>query len=195
MSNRESTRQRFADFPSQQVPARHIELWLPPDYHQSSSAYPVLYMHDGQNLFDAATAYGGVTWGVDEVLRELISTQKVPPVIAVGIWNTARRFSEYLPQRPFKDGPLPDEVEGVYSDSYLSFIVEELKPFIDAQFRTLSAREHTHIMGSSMGGLVSLYAICEYPDLFGSAGCLSTHWPIMAGKFDAYLRDSLPDPA
>lgn len=195
MSNAAGRRRRFANFPSQYVPARHVDVWLPPDYDQSDASYPVLYMHDGQNLFDADTAYTGVAWGVDEVMVRLISAEKTIPVIIVGIWNTANRFGEYLPQQPHGDQPLPDLVEKVDSDNYLRFLVQELKPSIDKTFRTQPTKPHTHVMGSSMGGLISLYALCEYPDLFGTAGCISTHWPIMASQFEPYLQHKLPDPA
>lgn len=185
--------EHFASFASKHVPARHVDVWLPPDCAESSGRYPVLYMHDGQNLFDPTLAYGGVTWGVDEVVSRLILDQKIPPLLIVGVWNTPNRFGEYLPQQPHGDSPLPEHVETVDSDNYLRFLVHDLKPFIDQTYRTRPTRQHTHIMGSSMGGLISLYALCEYPDLFGSAGCLSTHWPIMEGRFDEYLRRKLPD--
>lgn len=121
--------------------------------------------------------------GVDETLEKLIREKKARPAIVVGIWNTDRRFAEYLPEAPFN--AFPDSLKAIFqkeygaaplSDAYLKFLVEELKPFIDQQYRTLTAAEDTYIAGSSMGGLISLYAICRYPNIFGRAACLSTHW-------------------
>ncbi len=146
---------------------RRIWLYLPPDYGSNSSKYyPVLYMHDGQNLFDAAYSYAG-EWGVDEMLSLLALDQADYSCIVVGIDNGgALRLNEYSPwQNPTYGGGDGDE--------YISFIVNTLKPFIDEHYRTLSEREHTGIMGSSMGGLISLYAALEYPEVFGRAGIFS----------------------
>jgi predicted alpha/beta superfamily hydrolase len=126
----------------------------------------------------------------------------VPPTIVVGVWCTALRVREYLPQRPFTT-PIGqqqlaalggDFADGPLSDAYLRFLTGELKLFIDANFRTQPQRETTTIMGSSMGGLISLYALCEYPDLFAGAGCVSTHWPIGDGLVIDALADMLPPP-
>ncbi|MCL4261834.1 MAG: alpha/beta hydrolase [Anaerolineae bacterium] len=189
------------DFPSHHVPPRPVDVWLPSGY-DAARPCPVLYMHDGQNLFDPALAYGGVTWGVAEALTRLMAEGIVPPTIIVGVWNAGgRRWQEYLPQRPFASlagqqalaaidpaylpGP-PD------SDAYLRFLVTEVKPFIDQTYATQPEREHTFIMGSSMGGLISLYALCEYPDLFGGAGCVSTHWPAVDGVLPQLLKQLPP---
>lgn len=192
---------RHMDFPSRHVPARPVDVWLPPGY-DAARPYPVLYMHDGQNLFDPALAYGGVTWGVAEALTQLIAGQAVPPTIIVGIWNgKERRWQEYLPQRPFAAphgaqalaALAPDWLSGPPdSDAYLRFLVTEVKPFIDHTYATHPEREYTFIMGSSMGGLISLYALCEYPDLFGGAGCVSTHWPAVEGVLPELLKQLPP---
>lgn len=178
---------RWADFSSRYVPARHIDIWLPPGYNSGAETrYPVLYMHDGQNLFDNAKAGYGVEWGVDEAMLRLMAAGEAPPAIVVGIWNTPRRFMEYAPNKPLTYTPDTFRVrrqeefrlEQAYSDEYLRFIVQELKPAVDSAFRTRPDRSHTFVMGSSMGGLISLYALLEYPDVFGGAGCVSTHWPL-----------------
>lgn len=194
---------RHDNFPSEFVPARHVHVWLPDDYEQQpEQQYSVLYMHDGQNLFNPETATAGETWGVAEALARLMADGQVRPTLIVGIFNTPGRLSEYIPQRPLAyplsarlrerfGGDLPSPVR---SDSYLRFIVEELKPFIDYTYRTHSAREETFMMGSSMGGLMSLYALCEYPEVFAGAGCLSTHWPAVEGIILPYLEDALPPP-
>ena len=194
----------WAQVPSAHVPARDVDIWLPPGYGEDpDTRYPVLYMHDGQNLFDPALSYGGVDWGVDEAMTRLIAAGRIPPAIVVGIWNTPARFPEYMPRKPvppqgldFGPGngpPLP--VERIASDAYLRFIVEELKPRIDATFRTKPGRDDTAIAGSSMGGLISLYAAAEYPDVFGRVGAVSTHWPAGDGLVVDWLADRLPDPA
>lgn len=160
---------------------RIVDVWLPPQYQQNQEQrFPVLYMHDGQNLFDGSLSYGGKEWGVDEVMRDSM----IPPAIVVGIWNSAQRRREYGPQACYASLPkhlrdsIMDEFSGfVLSDTYLSFIVQGLKPEIDRRFRTLPDRSHTFVAGSSFGGLISMYALCEYPDVFGAAACLSTHWP------------------
>jgi predicted alpha/beta superfamily hydrolase len=197
------TLHHFPSVPSQYINLRSVEVWLPPDYDQGdANGYAVLYMHDGQNLFEPQKSYIGVDWGLDETMAVLNQKREIRPTIVVGIWNTPLRMREYLPQRPFCDHRsqhLRNRVITRYggmpiSDNYLRFLVYELKPFIDSRYRTRPAREFTFLMGSSMGGLISLYAICEYPHVFGGAGCLSTHWPIAQKSFSTYLNEKLPKP-
>ena len=192
---------RVADFSSNNVEPRHLDIWLPPGYHaDESERYPVIYMHDGQNLFDPnATDYGD--WGVDEAMTRLIESGEARPAIIVGVWNTPKRFEEYMPQKVIEGDFVETGVEGydpipsdtVFSDRYLKFLVEELKPYIDQNYRTLTGPENTFSMGSSMGGLISAYAVTEYPDVFGGAGCVSTHWPIENGAMIDYLAQNLPE--
>lgn len=195
---------RHADFPSRHVPPRHIDVWLPPGYEaESERRYPVLYMQDGQNCFAPEDSGYGVAWEAQIALARLIAAGEAGPAIIAGIWNDGeRRLWEYCPERPFLSADGVREVEVLdgfvgrpRSDAYLAFMVEELKPFIDACYRTESDASHTFLMGSSMGGLISLYALCEYPAVFGGAACLSTHWPAVAGVIRPYLRERLPDPA
>jgi predicted alpha/beta superfamily hydrolase len=184
------------------VDSRRIDIWLPPSYKSDTdNRYPVLYMHDGQNLFDPGNSFIGVDWGIDETMTRLIDEGIIREAIVVGIWNTHRRFFEYMPQRPIEElvregliDPTKEEFELPVSDRYLKFIVEELKPFVDGNYKTLSGRNDTFIMGSSMGGLISLYAVCEYPNVFGSAGCVSTHWPAARGIVIDYFRENIPVP-
>ena len=197
---------------------RHVTVWLPSTYKPGSPRHAVLYMHDGQNLFDPDTGYGGMEWKVDETLDRLIRERKVQPTIVVAIWNTPKRLREYVPSKAF--GHLPpqymDRVRGLYggdplSDGYLKFIVSELKPRIDKRFRVKTDRANTAIMGSSMGALISLYAVDEYPQVFGGAGMVSTHWPlflpadggrsitdqeyeVVSSAFERYLAPALPNP-
>ncbi|MCS6988961.1 MAG: alpha/beta hydrolase-fold protein [Chloroherpetonaceae bacterium] len=189
------------NFPSKHVPPRQVDVWLPSGY-DASKRYAVLYLCDGQNGFDSATAHIGVDWGVDETLTRLSAEGKIEDVIAVGVWNAPNRYGEYMPQKAYEALPpsTRDSMRARYpmqkiaSDAYLKFIVEELKPYIDSAYATNPEPSATAMMGSSMGGLISLYAICEYPNVFGKAACLSTHFPAGNGVVIDYLKTHLPDP-
>ncbi|CAN5145932.1 alpha/beta hydrolase-fold protein [soil metagenome] len=172
------------DMTSRQAATRNVTVWLPPGYDATEDRYPVLYMHDGQNLFDASRAPFG-EWCVDEHLGRLIANGQVRAPIVVGVWNTPLRLREYVPADLIS--ALPDDMRGdvqaIYggkplSDGYLTFLTEELKPFVDRTYRTLPDRDDTLIAGSSMGGLMSMYAVMKRPEVFGAAACLSTHWPL-----------------
>lgn len=196
------TVQRHAAMPSAHVAARNVDVWLPPGYGQDpQKRYPVLYMHDGQNLFDPATSYGNVDWAVDEAMTRLLAAGEIREAIVVGVWNTSKRFQEYMPERAvrgMKKIKMPGfdvKADQVISDRYLEFLVTELKPFIDATYATLPGRVDTTIMGSSMGGLISQYAMSRYPEVFGGAGCVSTHWPAGDGIALDDFAAHLPDPA
>lgn len=144
---------------------RRVWIYLPPDYATSTKKYPVLYMQDGQNLFDPSTSFSG-EWEVDESMNEMCA-QGDYGCIVVGIDNGGvNRLNEYSPW-------VNNLYGGGQGDEYVSFIVNTLKPHIDANFRTLPDRQHTGIMGSSMGGLISMYAIMEYQHIFSKAGILS----------------------
>lgn len=204
---------RIESFKSNYVDQRNIDIWLPENYSESEK-YPVIYMHDGQMLFDSSQTWNNQEWMVDEVLGDLIARDEIRECIVVGIWNNGEyRYSEYFPQKVITNIP-EDEREIILtqqlmskpqSDKYLLFLTEELKPFIDNNFPTLNNRSSTFIMGSSMGGIISLYALCEYPEVFGAAACLSTHWPLakkslihektnekVSIKFRDYLETNLP---
>lgn len=194
---------RHADFTSRFVDARHVDVWLPPDYTpDGADRYPVIYMQDGQNLFDPALAYAGVDWGMDEAVLALIQAGMVIAPIIVGVWNTAQRWREYMPQNAYERN-LSQAAQAQFnarsggkpiSDLYLRFLVEELKPAIDAGYRTRTGPEHTFIMGSSMGALLSLYGVLSYPRVFGGAGCLSTHWLAGGDGLIATMQTMLPKP-
>jgi len=186
------------NFQSKYVNPRNVEVWLPPGYDPDVS-YDVVYMHDGQNVFNPETSYTGIAWEMDSTMLRLLKKNKIRPAIVVGIWNTPKRFQEYMPNEPNEEiytrTKNEDGTPQVLSDNYLSFIVNELKPFIDLSYSTKRDAQSTFIMGSSMGGLISLYAIIKYPDVFGGAGCVSTHWPALDGVFIDYLAGNLPNPA
>lgn len=142
---------------------RDIIVWLPIGYNPQKNPnkkYPVLYMHDGQNIMDPKTAYVGKDWRVDETVMKLIRQKKIKEIIVVGIYNTPDRLDEYSWTEK--------------GQNYLKFIVTELKPFIDSNYKTLSDKDNTAVMGSSMGGLISFYAAWHYPDIFSMAACMSS---------------------
>ena len=196
--------EHLAPIDSKFVDRRSVDVWLPPSYFEpeaKSRRYPVLYVHDGQNVFDPASSFIGVDWAIDETMTRLMAEKKVPETIVVAIWNTPKRLSEYMPQRAIErtsedglDAMFKPVRQKPLGNAYLKYLVTELKPAIDARYRTLPDRVHTSIMGSSMGGLISLYAICEYPDVFGGAACLSTAWTVAGGVTTHDLEKSLPSP-
>jgi predicted alpha/beta superfamily hydrolase len=189
------------DFASRRVSSRNVDVWLPPGYDEDAQCFPVIYMHDGQNLFDPKLSFIGVDWGVAQAVESLMAQDRLRGAIIVGVWNTPKRREEYMPQRAVQGVkklkmPGPDvKATDIVSDRYLSFLVTELKPFIDATYRTLPDRANTSVMGSSMGGLISQYAMSRYPDVFGGAGCVSTHWPAGDGIALDDFAAHLPDPA
>jgi enterochelin esterase-like enzyme len=203
------TIERIANMPSKFVDARHVDVWLP-DRYAPGRRYSVLYMHDGQMLFDASTTWNKQAWEVPATLSRLIKDGRIPETIVVGIWNNDKfRPSEYFPEKflsflnqPIRKQLIDERLQGQpRADRYLRFLVEELKPAIDQRFLTRPEREHTFVMGSSMGGLISIYAMNEYPQIFGGAAGMSTHW---VGSYKAnaaiplaafnYLRDHLASP-
>lgn len=199
---------RYDEISSAHTRARRVDVWTPPGYASGDRRYPVLYMHDGQHALDPATAKHGITWGVREALTRLMGEGAIPGCIVVGVWNSAERRRDYMPQGLF-EGPDADAARQFFaakfpagyiegppaSDGYLRFIVEELKPMIDARYRSLPDQPNTFVMGSSMGGLISLYAIEQYPGVFLGAGCLSTHWIAGENLLVDYLGARLPAPA
>lgn len=203
-------------FPSVHIDPRTIFVWLPADY-DSTKQYAVLYMHDGQMLFDSSTNWANQEWKADETMTRMLDEKLIRDAIVVGIPNNGiYRWAEYVPQAILESIPAASKEPLVrkwlqgkpLADQYLKFIVTELKPYIDQHYATLPEADHTFIMGSSMGGIISLYAICEYPEVFGGAGCMSTHWPLdipgvededisydVPGEYFNYLESHLPSPA
>ncbi len=206
---------RIDDFPSNYIPPRKVDIWLPEGYSKAKK-YAVLYMHDGQMLFDSTITWNKQEWKVDEISGQLMADSITKNFIVVAPFNiNDLRHSEYFPQKPFESLPefvrdslfieaVKDnfKLDSVTSDRYLSFIVKELKPYVDANYSVFTNKENTFVAGSSMGGLISMYAICEYPEVFGGAACLSTHWPggdpydgdLLANAFFEYLKAKAPSP-
>ena len=205
--------ERLAHFSSRHVDARHVDVWLPDNFESlkaSGQRFNVIYMHDGQMLFDARTTWNKQTWAIDKTITRLMQSGKITPTLVVGVWNNGKfRHSEYFPQKFLQHllpGPRQQLLEKALhnkpqADAYLRFLVEELKPAIDQRYPTLVGPANTMVMGSSMGGLISVYAMSEYPHIFGGAAGLSTHW---IGGYEAnshiplaafvYLRDRLASP-
>lgn len=194
---------RFADLGkigSKEIAPAQIIVWLPPGYDAGKQRYGVVYMHDGQNLFDPARSNFNKVWGADKSALRLFASGKVKPFIIVGIDHPGEdRGRQYLPRAmhgllsPAMQEKLAKQGNGkpILSDKYLKFIVQELKPRIDREFRTKTTRKHTAIAGSSMGGLISLYAITRYPKVFGIAGAVSTHLPLAAPGWSEAERDEI----
>jgi predicted alpha/beta superfamily hydrolase len=177
---RESIRYHH-DFASQFLPhPRTLAVYTPPGYDlEPDRRYPVFYLHDGQNLFDADTSFAGVPWGCDETAERLVRSGEAEPVILVGVGNTADRLREYGAKRPGR------ERTGDRSRDYGRFLVEEVMPFIDRTYRTQHGREHTAVGGSSMGGLISLNLCRWYPGVFGMCAAMS---PSLWWDGESFLR-------
>ena len=202
----------YEEFPSELIRVRPVDVWLPEGYDPASTdRYPVIYMHDGQMMFDHSTSpYAGMDlfWDVDKAITRLVRHGEIRPAIVVSIWMASwakgARGAEYMPQKAVTDEALQlmkEKGEGfaaekggeeMTADNTLKFIVDELKPFIDETYRTQSDRDNTFIIGSSMGGLISAYAIAEYPAVFGGAACMSSHWPAGNGVVVQWLKHHLP---
>lgn len=151
---------------------RNVLVYLPPGYGlDAERRYPVLYMHDGQNLINPEDAFGGIVWGVDETAQTLILTERIEPLIIVGIYNSGeRRIDEYT---PVKSAAGRTRGRGGKADAYGRMIIEELKPFVDREYLTKPGREFTGLGGSSLGGLVSLHLGFKRPDVFSRLAVMS----------------------
>jgi predicted alpha/beta superfamily hydrolase len=148
--------------------SRTLMLYLPPSYNENPlKRYPVLYMHDGQNLFQASTSSFGTEWQVDENINSAVAAGRMDEVIVVGISNTANRIFEYTPCCDASFG-------GGGANSYERFLIDTVKPFVDQSFRTLPSKDNTAIMGSSLGGLLSFYVARRNPTVFSKAGGMSS---------------------
>ena len=201
-----------------------VWVWRPPSYEQSPKrAYPVLYMHDGQNLFDASLTNYGKEWGMDEAITRMAARGDLREWIVVGIRSPEQRYLALFPEQVarFLSPTMIQSFSGVAGvkrigkngfkgDEYLKWLVGRVKPAVDQHYRTLPGPEDTAVMGSSMGGLMSLYALTEYPEIFGQAAAISIHLPLgdpektsdadryranVMAAWAAYLRTSKLDPS
>lgn len=195
------------------VPPR-VTIWLPPGYDAGKRRYGVVYMHDGQNVFDPKRSGYNKVWAADKSVLRLVAAHRIAPVIIVAVDHPgAARYRQYFPQRlyamasPATQADIAKEAKGpLTGDAYLHFLTDDLKPLIDRTYRTRPDAAHTAVIGSSMGGLISCYAFIERGDVFGRAGCVSTHWPLTFGLtivpgddrpalWQAYLAQHLGKPA
>ena len=205
------------NFKSKFVEKRNVEVYLPAEYFTNpNQKFPVLYMQDGQNVFNPKTSKLNVAWEADSTADKLIAEKRVKPIIIVAVWyNEVLRYSEYFPEKAAANFTPEDKAnvdkllkqmnmksDKLLGDEYLKFLTGELKPYIDKKYRTLTDAPNTAICGSSLGALLSLYAICEYPNVFGEAACVSTHWPVLMDNSNMapsmtikkYVWEHLPDP-
>ena len=168
---------------------RKIRVWVPNSYFESETEnfeFPVMYMHDGQNLFDSATSYLG-EWQIDETISSLIEKNHFGAIV-VGIDNSESRFDEYSPDIQV-DKKYSSYFSSSKADLYAKFIVETVKPFIDSKYRTNKSRENTVIAGSSMGGIISLHIAFTYPDVFGKALVFSPAYHVYKmGEVRKYVK-------
>lgn len=182
------TLERVENFPSEYIKTRNVDVWLPENYSKDKK-YAVVYMHDGQMLFDASTTWNKQEWKVDEVASQLMKEGNTRDFIVVAMWNISEiRWQDYYPQKTWDFIPKETQDELIAeskkknheikfnADNYLKFITQNLKPFIDSNYSVFTNKENTFISGSSMGGLISMYAMFEYPEVFSGAACISTHW-------------------
>lgn len=200
----DGTLKTYPDFHSAYVIPRDVTVWVPDGYDPSGPALPVIYMQDGENLFEPSHSLSHADWEVGKTLTAMIKRGEIPPVVVVGMSSTNRRGREYLPGKVVRH--LPEATRAIIeaswqgesvSDTYLRFIVEELKPFIDSHYRVSRDASETFIMGSSMGGLISFYAQSEYPKVFGGSASLSMHmlmgepWKTMIIQDQDMLKDQV----
>jgi predicted alpha/beta superfamily hydrolase len=205
---------RVDSFPSKYIQSRTVDVWLPESYSETKK-YAVLYMHDGQMLFDASHTWNKQEWKIDEAATDLMNQNITKDFIVVAIHNISKiRWQDLFPEKAmnFMDTDRKKELfrkakeKGnnitFTGDAYLKFIVSELKPYIDATYAVHINKENTFIAGSSMGGLMSMYAISEYPTVFEGAACISTHWiggmaevnnPYPSAIFK-YIEANIPEP-
>lgn len=186
-----------------------VDVWLPEGFDDATgNRYPVIYMHDGQNLFDATTSWNCQSWEMDSITNHMAMSGEIIAPVIVGIHSVNQtRLGDLMPENALDF--LTDQPDSTLSafisatplrgNAYAAFIVETLKPMMDSIYPLSANRDSTFLMGSSMGGLMSIYAMSEYPEVFGGAACLSTHWvgtldgnPAFPTAMYRYLAEKLP---
>ncbi len=206
---------RIKNYESKFVSPRNIDVWLPENYSDKKT-YATLFMHDGQMLFDSTTTWNKQEWKVDETITRLMKEGKMKPTIVVGMWNVNEdRHTDYFPQKPWEQ--LSDSTrqsvlqenfaqsetlfrKDINSDNYIKFITQEVLPLIETNFSVSENSRDRAVAGSSMGGLISWYTALEKPNVFGTAICMSTHWPggmpfennPLPEAFFSYIKEKLP---
>jgi predicted alpha/beta superfamily hydrolase len=166
---------KYLDSPKDEFPGRMIRVWLPPGYETGQGRYPVIYCHDGQNVFDPGGPFG--SWSADKVAAEEMQAGRVRPAILVGIDNTLDRVREYLPPSDVVPKGRPATGEMGRANMYARYLLEVVKPWMDGNFRTLVDQKNTLVLGSSMGGVVSHYLLQKHGEIFSAAGVFSpAYW-------------------
>jgi predicted alpha/beta superfamily hydrolase len=198
--------ERLQQLEFRDIQSRAVGVWTPPGY-PDAAPYDTLYMHDGQMLFDGGSSWNRQEWRVDEVAAHLMTAGEVRPFIVVAVANAGpARYAEFFPQRALEFlsasqrerllGLNRESGEALFAippgaDAYARFLVEELRPVIERKYAVAKGGEHAYLMGSSMGGLISIYTLSRYPDAFAGAACLSTHWPGLFQLEDNPVPDAL----
>jgi predicted alpha/beta superfamily hydrolase len=198
---------RIENFPSHFVQSRNIDVWLPENYTLHKK-YSVLYMQDGQMLFNQNPINNSMDWRIDEILDSLMRTASIEDCIVVGIWRIEHyKMSEYFPEKirdylpsKYRKKMISNHQDSIASsNAYLKFLALELKPYIDKNFSVLVEKENTYIAGSGYGGLISMYTVCEYPEIFSSAASLSSFInnpdELIQKATMKYLKKNIPDPS
>lgn len=208
---------RLGPMPSSHITPRPVDVWIPPGLASAREPAVLLFMHDGQMLFDARTTWNRQAWNAHTAVRSLMEAGRIPPTIIVGVHNReGQRYAEYFPQKALAYATeaerleyLRDEGQGrTLADAYLRHLVEEIKPQIEARWPVRKGPLNAYTAGASMGGLISLYAVCEHPQVFAGGACLSTHWlgrgthrglqgvrnEELPRALSAYMRQHLPAP-
>ena len=201
---------------SAHIEPRPVDIWLPPGLNAREPAV-LLFMHDGQMLFDARTTWNRQAWNAHVAVHSLMQAGRIPPTIIVGVHNRdGQRYAEYFPQKALslateaeREEYRRDEGGGrLLADAYLRHLVLEIKPLVESRWPVRQGPRAAFTAGASMGGLISMYALCEYPEVFGGAACLSTHWlgrgtqrgldgvdnQELPRALSSYLRAHLPKP-
>jgi predicted alpha/beta superfamily hydrolase len=181
---------KYLDSPMEGFPGRRVRVWLPPGYEAGQGRYPVVYCHDGQNVFDPGGPFG--SWSADKVAMEGMRAGRVRPAILVGIDNTLDRVREYLPPSDVVPQGRPAEGEVGRADLYARYVLEVVRPWVDQNFRTLGDRGNTLVLGSSMGGVVSHYLLEKHANVFGAAGVFSPAYWACPKFFEESLKKPQP---
>ncbi len=182
---------KFLDSMLQEFSGRRIRVWLPPGYDEGKERYPVVYCHDGQNVFDPGGPFG--SWSADKVAEKEMRSGRVRPAILVGIDNTPDRVREYLPPPDVVPEGRPAEGEVGRANLYARYLLESVKPYVDGTYRTLPGRENTLVLGSSMGGVVSHYLLEKHGEVFSAAGVFSPAYWASPKLFADSLKKPKPD--
>ena len=189
----------FSGILAARLPTQRISVWLPPGYTAGQRAYPVLYMHDGQNLFDPSVSAFNKVWAADQAMLQCARAGLIAPHIIVGVWSPGHdRSRQYLPNWLAQQAPdtLRQHIKAraqraILGDAYIAWLSGPLKACVDRSFRTRPGPRHTAMVGSSMGGLISCHALAELPQVYGRVAALSPHWPVMLPPLEGETQDAL----